>query len=222
MPLFPLFSLLAVQGLMRFPQTFFIHWNRIVRILFTLGGIAVWVIWCNLLYPSPHLLPWLAGFFSDTLPPDFISQGRQTIAFSVAALVTLFWFLSFRIKGNSAFPTTLIFLAGAIMMWCTTHTLLLPWLNEAKSYRSTVQSLQEFIRHTSHPTECVENSGLGENLAPMVEYFMGSKTPLPLSDWNSNTCHFMLAPAGDLQMDADKRWKMVWTNKDLRLYEFIK
>lgn len=224
MPLFPLFSILGVQGLMSLSEWFLIPWNRLVRTLFTLAIISTWIIWCNLRYsPPPHLLPWLAHLFNNVLPSGFTFHNQQYAALVIASVVTFCWFASLNVKGNSAFNTALIFMLGAIAMWCTSHTLLLPWINEAKSYRTTVRELDEYVRKSPDSGRCIANYRLGENFGPMVEYFMGKNEPLPLaSDLGTSSCPLVLGPDGeDPRLDKYPGWKQVWNNKDLHLYERV-
>lgn len=223
MPLFPLFSILGVQGLMRLPEKFIIPWNKVVRVLFTLAIISTWIIWCNLRYSlPPHTLPWLATLFASILPPEFSLHEQQYVALTVASVLTVSWFVFLRAKYNSAFNTTFIFMLGVMAMWCTSHTLLLPWINEAKSYRTSVRELKDYVSKTSYSGKCIASYYLGENLGPMVQYFMkDDNIPIQVVT-NLDTCTCPLALAEDPNVPMPKNWKQVWHNKELVLYEHVK
>jgi hypothetical protein len=231
MPLFPPFALLAAQGMMRLTERFFRVWNRIVRIGFTLAALGIWVIWWNLSYPPLHRpIPWLVRRFDHIFPPDLVPAGFQLIACTVAVIVALYWIISWRIKDNSPFGTARIFFTGAALVWCTSHTLLLPWINETKSFRTTVRHLEEYIKTSPYANTCIGHYRLGENMAPMIQYFMNLDHPLPIVNLEGNTCPLLLTFAlVDEPTDIDPRWKMLWhgtrpldiKSSELRLYEHV-
>lgn len=232
LPLFPGFCLLAAQGLMRLPPAFLSRWNGFVRIAFSIAGLGVWIIWWNILHPlGTRPFPWLIHWFDSLLAPDFIPEGSQTITCFVALTVAAFWVLSFQLKGNSPLASARIFFMGSVLMWCTTHTLLMPWINETKSFRSAVKSFEDYRDLSPYANECVANYQLGENMAPMLEYFMHRDTPLPTIDLNEKLCPlFLTFTLRDAPVEIDPRWKMVWhgtrlrdiRDSELRLYERVK
>ena len=135
------------------------------------------------------------------------------------------WIASLRFHGRSALNTAYIWLAAVTLLWGTALTLLLPWINEPKSYRGVFAQLGAFLEHSPYGNECIANGGLGENIAPMWEYFSGHVAPA--EDFNDTTCPLLLIATGrDAPRVLNPRWEMVWRgsrvldskNEELRLY----
>ncbi len=232
LPLLPCFALLATSALMRVPPRLLANWNIAVRVAFSLFTVGIWLVWWNLLYPQDHRpVLWLARCFDHTLPTDFIPQGHQAIACFFAVVVALFWLASFRLRENSALNTARVWFAGSALAWCTIYTLLLPWINETRSFRTVVEQMQDFIKHSPYAGQCIANYQLGENMGPMLEYFMGLKAPLPFINLDGDICPlFLTFTLRDAPVDIDPRWHMVWHGtrlldirlSELRLYAEIK
>lgn len=228
LPLLPGFTLLATPALLRFPARFFVIWNIAVRVAFSLLASGVWLVWWNLQYPQEHRpIPWLIGRFEHILPPDFIPHGPQIIACFFAGVVSMFWLASFRFKGNSALNTARIWFVGSALAWSTIYTLLLPWINETRSFRTVVSQMQDFVQHSPYAGQCIANYQLGENMGPMLEYFMGFTTPLPIIGLDSNICPlFLTFTLHDSPADISPRWHVIWhgtrlldiKDSELRLY----
>ena len=232
LPLLPAFALLATQGLIRVPPQSLAVWNLLARICFSVVTLAFWIIWLNLLFPLDHRpVPWLVRRFDHILPPDFVPQGHQWLECSVAIIVALFWLASFRLKANSSLNTARIFFTGAALLWCTSHTLLMPWINETKSFCSAVKKLENFVHDSPYSGQCIANYQLGENMAPMIEYFMQLEKPLAIIDLDSDVCSlFITFSLREAPEDIDPRWKMIWRgtrlhdikSSELRLYARLK
>jgi hypothetical protein len=185
-------------------------------------------VWWNLLQPSAERpLPWLAQYFDFILPVDFIPQGHQVTACVVAVLAALFWLLSFRLKADTALDTARIWFVGVALAWCTTYTLLMPWINETRSFRSIVAQMQEFVDHSPYKGQCIDHYQLGENMAPMLEYFTGQTRPTHPFGFENSVCPLFLTFAATASpADIDPRWHMIWygskfldiKDNELRLY----
>ncbi len=232
LPLIPVLSLLAVQGLLRLPENVHVAWNKIARIAFTLTAIGIWIVWWNLLHPPGNRpIPWLVRRFDHMLPPYFMPHDFQTLAFLTATVIAALWIYSFRIRGNSALGTARILFTGAALIWCTSYTLLMPWINETRSFRGTVENFRKFVSSPSRTGQCTANYMLGENMAPMIEYFMHRDKPLPvINDINKSPCPLVLTFALRVSPEElDPHWKLVWKgtrlldikSNELRLYERI-
>jgi len=200
----------------------------VVRVAFTLAALGVWLIWWNLLHPpGQRPIPWLVQRFDAILDPDFIMRGPQVVACFFASIVSVFWLASFRFKGDTALHTARVWFTGAALLWCTVNTLLLPWINETKSFRTAVAQMESFVAHSPYTDKCIAHYQLGENMAPMLEYFMGRTTPLPIISLNSDACPLFITFAlRETPDDIDPRWRLIWRGtrrldvktNELRLY----
>jgi len=228
LPLFPGLAVLATQAMLRIPARFLSVWNNVVRVGFTIWAAGIWIVWWNLLLPAKQRIEWLVHYYNEILPPDFLPPEHQYGQCLIAITVALLWLISLRLKKTSPLDTARIFFTGLVLIWCTTNSLLLPWINETKSFRTVITQLEEFIHTTPYSNQCMGNYNLGENMAPMLEYMMKLEAPLPIIQLNDRTCpliiHFALR---DSPIDIDPHWKMVWRgtrlldikSNELRLYE---
>ncbi len=229
LPLVPGFALLGAQAMMRLRPAMLRGWNVAARISFSVFAGAVWLVWWNLLYPPDHRpIPWLEKRFNDIFPPDFVIHGHQNLACALALVSAVLWMLSFRLKADTVANTARIWFTGAALAWCTTHTLLMPWINETHSFRKVVLQMQEFVARTPYKDQCIGNYNLGENMAPMLEYFTQRTEPFPNISLDSSPCPlFLTFTLRSAPEDIDPRWHMIWRgtrildikSNELRLYE---
>ena len=226
LPQIPGFVLLAVPTLIRLPQKFFAIWNKIVRVLFTLAAIGVWIIWWNLLHPpGQHPITWLDNVFTKMLPLDFPAPAGQPVAIACAFFMLALWGLSLRFRRDGAYNAARIWFTGSALIWCTTYTLLMPWINETRSFRTVIGQLESFVQQSPYAGKCIGNYELGENMGPMLEYFKG---PLyGMKNIDDKTCpmllHFTLR---DAPVELGHGWQLAWRgtrlldikSSELRLY----
>ncbi|HEU5047195.1 MAG TPA: hypothetical protein VFT64_05050 [Rickettsiales bacterium] len=227
LPLMPGFALLAAQAVMRFSDGCRIILNKILLTAFSVAAATTWLIWWTLHYPRAHRpLVWLSSMFKK-LPPDFIPPASQGLACLVALLAALFWISCLRLEKHNPLNLARIWFLGALLMWCTIYTLLMPWINESMSYLPVLKRLDSFIQKSGYSTDCIGDIELGENIAPLIQYYY-EKTPWPRVTWENSRCPLILAfMPREASEDAYPQWKMVWKdshlpsikNMDLRLYK---
>ncbi len=92
-----------------------------------------------------------------------VGIGAVTLAAAatLAWLGTVAWIQRTRLAGVFAWAL------GITLLWMLAATLLLPWLNAAKSYRSMFDDMRE---HLPAQFDCVASIHLGESEAAMLEY----------------------------------------------------
>lgn len=128
--------------------------------------VAVWGVWLALVF---HWRLPAAEAIGRTLPVPFdmpIMIAAVVAAFALTAgYVVLFAF-------RNRFPASnlMLWVATLALGWGLALTLLLPWLDAAKSYRSV---FTEVARHLPPDTSCLFVDGFGESERALVEYYTG-------------------------------------------------
>lgn len=230
LPLMPAFALLAAQSVIGVSAEALVAWNRFVRIAFSICAAVTWLIWWILRQPiNDRPWIWLPQLFDKYLAVDFILHSSQPLACTVAIVTALLWLASWRFKGDTPVGTARIWFTGAMLVWCSTYTLLMPWINESMSFRSVITQLNDFIRQSPYADKCIGNFELGEDAAPMVQYFSGKTAPLPLQNWSETTCPLILTFTNkNSPTTVSPMWDIIWKGEkiphhpdgELRLYKY--
>ncbi|MFP3499151.1 hypothetical protein SB759_33590, partial [Pseudomonas sp. SIMBA_059] len=71
------------------------------------------------------------------------------------------------------------------------YTLLLPWIDVAKSYRLPFVDLKTRLASEWREHDCVASPGLGESEAPMLDYFAGIRY-VPAHDPHAWSCRWLI------------------------------
>ncbi|MGI4812440.1 MAG: ArnT family glycosyltransferase [Janthinobacterium lividum] len=168
LPLMLPLALLAADTLARFPARWSLRWDLVSRLLFAFLSSVVWVAWAIMQLPADRhrALAWLGRW----LPPDYV-LGFHAVEVLAALALTLAWLMVLpmlarlgRWRGPASWA------AGATLLWGLIFTLLLPWLNEAKSYQPVFSDLARQIAPLWAPDDCMASVDLGESEAPMLYY----------------------------------------------------
>lgn len=132
------------------------------------GAVALfmWMVWALLLWRG-NLGEWAP--LAHDLPLPF-TMPLQPLAVGAAAALTLgFVALAAGAKRLQNASLTL-WVAALALVWGLAHTLWLPWLDMAKSYRSV---FDEVKKRMPPDARCVVMHGLGESERAMVGYYLG-------------------------------------------------
>lgn len=229
LPLFSSFALLAAPALLRLPAWFLVGWNGFVRLLFSAVVIGVWALWWSIRMPGTPLearpFPFLAEYFSRWLPLDY-TPGNQMVACILAVVIALFWLASFRLSARDARHTAYIWLVGMAAVWSTIFTLLLPWIDETKSYRGVLANLMQTVDTLPEKDGCMNGYLIGESIPALIQYWHGGRIVLP-ANFASTTCPMMLVLQRNSETDNGfPGWRVVWrgqrllntSGKQFRLY----
>lgn len=145
------------------------------------------------------------ALFSRWFPADYRFQWAP-LAVAFAAIVTAGW--SFLLTRRSTHWLTL-WTAAVAAPWCVWMTLMLPWIDHAKSFRAPFTELAGQL----HGASCVQSHGLGEPQRAMLHYIAGLKTER-LENGPSD-CPYVV-----LQSDArghlpspSPAWRVVWEGR---------
>jgi 4-amino-4-deoxy-L-arabinose transferase-like glycosyltransferase len=182
---------------------------------FALIAIVLWAGWVGLLLDSGAKITTLLKAFQPNYTPEF-----QPVAFWAAVIFSVMWMALVWRVGRSIRRSVINWAAGVTLIWLLAMTLWLPWLENNKSYRSTVNAIKLALPAKFN---CVAGTNLGLGQRAMLHYFgdiiVGSQ-PNPV-------CDLMLVqgtPEVEL-FQAGERWKKIWEggrpgdkNERYRLY----
>lgn len=157
-------SLLATEGLEALPQKLARAWNLGNRWLFGALGLWVWGVWAYMmLSTAPH--PFVR-FLGRYVPLDYELPfvGWQV---ELAATLTLLWVATPLVDRELRLRGALGWAAGMVLVSGLAFTLLLPWVDTAKSYREMFGGL---ARSLPAGHGCVLSYGLGESEKAMLAY----------------------------------------------------
>ncbi|SIT40914.1 conserved membrane hypothetical protein [Paraburkholderia ribeironis] len=217
-------ALLAMQGVESLPQRLHAGWDIMSRVLFGSAAALAWIIWSIMSSPAhTHASLHLLGRW---LPLDWVLPVRPGLI-AAALLMTFGWLWLLPVfKYTGKWRGVLSWCAGALLVWGLVSTLLLPWLDYAKSYRSVFEELGTRMNFEWNDGDCMASTGLGESEAPMLYYYIGIEHR-PTTDPRTTECTWLIdesrrdnarPPAGD--------WRLFWsgarpgdTNELLRVFE---
>jgi 4-amino-4-deoxy-L-arabinose transferase-like glycosyltransferase len=202
-------ALVAMQGIDKLPRRLHASWDIASRVLFGSTAVLAWIIWSIMSGPAnTHAsLHWLGRW----LPLDWVLPFKPALI-SAALLMTFGWLWLLPVyKHTGKWRGALSWCAGAILAWGLVSTLLLPWLDYAKSYRSVFGNLAASMNIEWNDGDCMASTGLGESEAPMLYYYTGI-VHQPAANTATTGCTWLIeqsrrdnarAPAGD--------WRLFWS-----------
>ena len=202
-------ALLGMQGTGRLPQRLHTAWDMTSRVLFGSTAALAWIVWSIMSsttasHASLHRL-------GRWLPLDWVLPVKPGLVVA-AVLMTVGWLWLLPVfKYTGKWRGALSWCAGAVLAWGLVSTLLLPWLDYAKSYRSVFENLGAALNMEWNDGDCMASTGLGESEAPMLEYYTGIEHQ-PTANTRTTDCTWLIAgsrrnnarmPAGD--------WRLFWS-----------
>ncbi|WP_244145411.1 ArnT family glycosyltransferase [Paraburkholderia mimosarum] len=202
-------ALLAMQGVDALPRRLHASWDMASRVLFGSAAALSWSVWSIMSSPTnSHAQLHLLGRW---LPLDWVLPVKP-VPIAAALLMTFGWLcLLPLLRRTVKWRGALSWCAGAILAWGLVSTLLLPWLDYAKSYRSVFEELGAKMNTAWNDGDCMASAGLGESEAPMLYYYTGIEHR-PSADTRNTECTWLIvesrrdnvrAPAGE--------WRLFWS-----------
>ncbi len=178
-------------------------WGASLGFAIVAGAVVAFAWWIWAVGMATGEAPRVAPLASR-LPREF-DFAFQPAAFAAAAALTLAWFLAWANARRLSWAH--LWAANVVVAWGVVMTLLLPWLDSAKSFREPFEELARNVSSTS----CVSSEGAGEPQRGMLHYYTGLKTlrvehdglvcPLHLLQSNHKG-RFPALPYGE--------WELVW------------
>lgn len=201
-------ALIAGQELERWPRYCHTAWDYASRLVFGAAAILTWLVWSEMTDgSSTHAyLDWLGRW----LPLDWTLPIHPAAVF-VALALTLGWlWLLPRLRQAGAWRGVLSWGGGVMLVWGLVFTLLLPWIDAAKSYRSVFEDLSLHVDAAWNVDDCMASVDLGESEAPMLYYFAGI-LHRPVADAHESRCRWLIVQGHQRDFGADASWTPVWS-----------
>jgi 4-amino-4-deoxy-L-arabinose transferase-like glycosyltransferase len=202
-------ALVAIQGIDKLPRHLHTSWDVASRVLFGSTAALAWIIWSIMSGPAnTHAsLHWLGRW----LPLDWVLP-VEPVPITAALLMTLGWLWLLPVfKYTGKWRGALSWCAGAILAWGLVSTLLLPWLDYAKSYRSVFENLDARLNIEWNDGDCMASAGLGESEAPMLYYYTGI-VHQPTANLATTECTWLIEQSGRGDPPAPEGdWRLFWS-----------
>jgi len=204
LPMLAALALLAVPSVQALPN----RWNRYsdiaARLLFTAIAALMWTVW-SIMMATGRAPAW--HFLTRVLPADY-HMLFNPLTFALALAATLAYFASWRWLPRLAARAVVSMATGITLGWLLFSMLWLPWVDEAKSYRSVFESMQPYL---PAQRRCVESSGLGESERGMLHYFSNVLTLRREIHPNVDCDVLLIEGAADHPPSpATPGWRQVW------------
>ncbi|CAB3791454.1 Undecaprenyl phosphate-alpha-4-amino-4-deoxy-L-arabinose arabinosyl transferase [Paraburkholderia ultramafica] len=202
-------ALLAMQGVERLPRRLHASWDMASRVLFGSVAVLAWIVWSIMSSPSStHASLHLLGRW---LPLDWVLPVKPGLI-AAALLMTFGWlWLLPLFKHAGKWRGVLSWCAGAMLAWGLVSTLLLPWLDYAKSYRSVFEELGAKMNIEWNVGDCMASAGLGESEAPMLAYYTGIEHQ-PAADTRNTECTWLIEQSRrDNARQPAGEWRLFWS-----------
>ena len=151
--------------------------------LFGVLAVLIWGTWFSL-QVTGHAPAWAP--LHGELPADYHPPVHR-LATMVAATLTLLW-LGLILHYRRHPHPLLAWVGGLVLGWGLVSTILLPWINDAKSYQSVFIPLEHYL--PAHHG-CIANMGLGESERAMLQYYAGVIT-LPTTNPQAGGCRLLV------------------------------
>jgi 4-amino-4-deoxy-L-arabinose transferase-like glycosyltransferase len=204
------FPLIAPLAILAAPSALTINkiidriWIWTSAIIFLTLSAGIWVIWLIMMtYGTTPKWRWI----SQLLPSSFIPHFDLATVI-IAAVLTLIAIVSLKKTAQTPRGGLISWVIGMTLVWTLMSTLMMPWLDCGKSYRTVFQSIPWPITH-----HCVASVGLGEGERAMLDYYDDRLTLRRELSVGSN-CDVLLVQGyttvGVASVNHDK-WRLIWS-----------
>ena len=206
-----LFPAIAVLGAgARLPSWLEKTWSVVALVLMSVLGLFLWARWGLQLTGNGHVA---AGPIGKWLPLDYVLPFSPGLVFGAVVIAAL-WVTAIVYRRQLG---ALVFgFAGLLFVWGTLSTLLLPWINEARSYRTPFAALHEAIAQaapagTPLASTCVGSFNVGESERAMLDYFIDVRPVQLASLDDAPRCGMLLVlDKANARIPAPDGWREIW------------
>lgn len=201
LPLYPAFALLATGY--EWPPRISSIFRRVAFALFATIGVLFVSAWAMLIAGRGEQLPAVVGRW---LPLHYVMP-FQPFAALLAIVIVACWLLT--IRWRHRLHSVAVWFAGATLAWGLANSLLLPWLDTAKSYRDTFDDL---ARTLPADTRCITTFGFGPSERAMLLYYTG-RMPYDVSIARAGGgCSVMIVmlEGGNAPPPLESTWQRFW------------
>lgn len=201
-------SLLAADAIIKLPEKFAFYWDYVSRIMFIIAAIFIGYIWIMILQPIDKHAS--LHFLARWLPIDYVLPFQLFKLIAAICLFLGYLFLLKIIPQYAKWRGALSWFLGITLTWGLIFILLLPWLNQAKSYEPVFTDLSKNINALWGSDDCLASIGLGESEAPMLEYF-GGIVHKPISGGIQTHCRWLIVQSSQSNIKhLGSNWRKIW------------
>lgn len=191
LPLALPFALLSIPALERLPARVHTIWDWFSRCVFGLVIAVLWFAFIVSTLPVEH--HHLVKFLGKHVPLDYVST-IAPLSLIAALAMTIGWLISLpRLKQYPQWRGAFSWFGGITVMWGILATVLLPWIDTAKSYEYVYTELADKIRPEWQDGDCMASFRLGESESPTLLYYAGIlHTPLEFKGEEAKQCRWLI------------------------------
>jgi 4-amino-4-deoxy-L-arabinose transferase-like glycosyltransferase len=202
LPLLVPLVLLAVPGLPTVPRgaAYALFWFSIMFFLFFLA--AAWFYWSAVDLGVPAR----AAAHMARMEPGY-EPVRNPLLVAIAAAATLAWLVAlFNVRRSPERPFV-AWAIGATAFWIATMTLMVAWVDNAKSYRGVAEGLRA---HLPASPACLSSLSLGESMRGLLHYHAGVVTHRVEAGARPDGCPLLVVEGGSDTGLMPAPWELVW------------
>ncbi len=167
LPLLPACAVFAAPAFARLTRGMAAGIDWFGRFTFTGAAALIWLGYCALQLDWP---PRIAANFAR-LQPGF-HAGFALLPFLIALAATLAWLIVCSRSQRTPLRAITHWCYGVLLNWLLLMTLLLPWVDYGKSYRSVAIGLKGALGATLSDTTCIESRSVGVAERASLNYFL--------------------------------------------------
>lgn len=175
--------------------------------LFGTFGFLIWLGWFAMMTGMPARL----ALRMHKLSSDYIPQ-FSPIAFLLACALTLVWAaVVFKTNKRSNRSAVTDWAIGMTMVWGLTMTLWLPWLDAAKSYGSTFESLRKALPANY---ACITSLNLGDSQRAALDYHANVRVQrFEIVQYLGCDMYLIQDERGTDKIDPGPNWNLIWEGR---------
>ncbi len=169
------------------------------------GGVtavlALWLLWIS------HLIGWPAAVSLRLaeLSPAYVAH-IPAVPFLFGVAATAGWLAVLCLAPRDEQRMPIVWTAGITVAWALVMTIWLPFLDQAKSYRSVVADFQRNLT----PGACVASRNLTEPQRAVFHYFAGVRTIRENAKGADECPQLLVHSASSLEPPRPPGWKLAW------------
>ncbi|TAL94351.1 MAG: glycosyl transferase [Paraburkholderia sp.] len=209
LPLLPALAPLAASFLRRLTRLVQRAWVAVSSAVAIASLCLGWAGWWIMRAPvaEHHWLSPLARW----LPLTYQLPARQPVALAAAVALTLGWLLAQPVISRSGrWSGAWSWTAAMTLGWGLMSTLVLPWIDTAKSYREVFDQAAVALAPNLAANGCVASDGFGESEAPMFAWY-ARRQAVPLETRGAEDCNVLIVQTPSAHRPSSLYWQPFWT-----------
>jgi len=175
--------------------------------LFGSFGFLIWLGWFAMMTGAPERLAQRMHKLSAAYIPQF-----SLTAFLLALALTLVWgAVVFKTNKRSNRSAVTDWAVGMTLVWGLVMTLWLPWLDAAKSYAGTFESMR---RALPAGYACITSRNLGESQRAAIDYHANLRVQrFEAEQYLGCDLYLIQDERGKDKIDPGPNWRLIWEGK---------